>query len=103
MILLELNLMIKRIVKMEFEDEKVNDFKVLFQQYQSKIINQDGCHSVELFQDTQSKNIFFTYSSWESQVHLDQYRNSALFKNVWNHVKKLFNAKPLAWSVKEIL
>ena len=60
MILLELNLMIKRIVKMEFEDKKVNDFKVLFQQYQSKIINQDGCYSVELFQDTQSKNIFFT-------------------------------------------
>ena len=58
MILLELNLMIKRIVKMEFKDEKVNDFKVLFQQYQSKIIDQDGCYSVELFQDIQSKNIF---------------------------------------------
>ena len=58
MTLLELNLMIKRIVKMEFEDEKVNDFKVLFQQYQSKIIDQDGCYSVELLQDTQSKNIF---------------------------------------------
>ena len=103
MTLLELNLMIKRIVKMEFEDEKVNDFKVLFQQYQSKIIDQDGCYSVELLQDTQSKNIFYLQQLGVTQVHLDQYRNSALFKNVWNHVKKLFNAKPLAWSVKEIL
>ena len=32
---------------------------------------------------------------------LENYRNSALFKNVWAKTKVLFNDKPQAWSVNK--
>lgn len=95
--------MIKRIVKMEFKIEKVEAFKSIFQENQSKIAAQDGCYSVQLLQDIREKNIFFTYSNWESQAHLNQYRNTKLFKGIWAQTKALFCNKPMAWSVEEIL
>ena len=95
--------MIKRIVKMEFETDKVVAFKSIFKENQSKIAAQEGCYGVELLQDIHKSNIFFTYSIWKSQSHLDQYRNTDLFQRVWAQTKALFCNKPMAWSVKEIL
>ena len=95
--------MIKRIVKMEFEADKVEKFKSIFQENQSKIAAQEGCYGVELLQDINKSNIFFTYSKWESQAHLDLYRETKLFKVVWTQTKALFCNKPMAWSVQEIL
>lgn len=95
--------MIKRIVKMEFKYEKVEVFKSIFQQNHAKIVAQGGCYGVQLLQSIHEKNIFFTYSSWESPAHLDQYRNTELFKTVWTQTKVLFCNKPIAWSVEEIL
>ena len=95
--------MIKRIVKMEFEADKVEAFKSIFQENRSKIAAQEGCYGLKLLQDTDEFNIFFTHSKWKSQDHLDQYRETELFKNVWTQTKKLFCNKPMAWSVQEIL
>jgi len=95
--------MIKRIVKMEFEADKVEAFKSIFQENQSKITAQEGCYGVELLQDINKSNIFFTYSKWESQAYLDLYRETKLFKGVWTQTKALFCNKPMAWSVQEIL
>jgi len=95
--------MIKRIVKMEFEAEKVEAFKSIFQENQAKIAAQEGCYSVQLLQDIHESNIFFTYSKWESQAHLDLYRETELFKGVWTETKILFCNKPMTWSVQEIL
>ena len=95
--------MIKRIVKMEFEIDKVEAFKSIFHENKSKIATQEGCYGVQLLQDIHESNIFFTYSKWKSQAHLDQYRNTDLFQKVWAQTKALFCNKPIAWSVKEIL
>ena len=95
--------MIKRIVKMEFKSEKVEAFKSIFEENQSKIASQEGCYGVQLLQDIHESNIFFTYSKWESQAHLDLYRETELFKGVWTQTKALFCNKPMAWSVQEIL
>ena len=95
--------MLKRIVKMEFLPEKVEAFKKIFQENQEKITVFEGCHSVTLLQDIHQKNIFFTYSLWGSQEKLDGYRKSELFAGVWAKTKVLFNNKPFAWSVQEIL
>ena len=88
---------------MEFESDKVEGFKSIFQENQSKIAAQEGCYEVQLLQDIHDSNIFFTYSKWKSQAHLDQYRNSDLFREVWAQTKALFCNKPIAWSVQEIL
>ena len=95
--------MIKRIVKMEFEADKVEVFNSIFQENQSKIAAQEGCYGVQLLQDIHESNIFFTYSKWKSQAHLNQYRNTDLFQEVWTQTKALFCNKPTAWSVREIL
>ncbi len=49
------------------------------------------------------KCIFFTYSYWETEDDLENYRQSALFDEVWTFTKKLFNDKPEAWSVNKLV
>ena len=59
----------------------------------------EGCRLLELYQDKNNPEVFFTYSYWDNEEDLENYRNSELFKNVWIQTKKYFNDKPLAWSV----
>lgn len=94
--------MIKRIVKMSFAPEKVEEFKAIFKTNWKFIKGFEGCHHVELLQDQVTDNVFFTYSLWRSQEDVEAYRNSELFAKVWGATKVLFNDKPQAWSVKEL-
>ena len=57
---------------------------------------------MELYQDKTNPNVFFTYSYWDNESDLENYRNSDLFKGVWAKTKPLFNAKPEAWSVDKL-
>ena len=91
--------MIVRIVQMSFREEEVKNFLVLFNERKQRIRYFDGCHQLELLQDANHSNIYFTYSIWESEKHLDHYRFSALFKDTWTKTKVLFNNKPQAWSL----
>lgn len=94
--------MFVRIVKMEFQEDKINQFLSNFEKVKNNIRNQDGCRLLEMYQDKNNRNIFFTYSYWETEQDLENYRNSDLFKGVWAKTKPMFNAKPLAWSVDKI-
>ena len=91
--------MIKRIVKMSFELEEVEKFKSIYELNWHKIKGFEGCLHVELLQDRSSPSIFFTYSNWESEKHLNNYRDSIVFKTVWASTKVLFNQKPEAWTL----
>ena len=93
--------MLIRIVKMSFHPEKVPIFLAMFEQVKHKIRANDGCNHLELLQDKNNPSIFFTYSHWEDDSFLQKYRNSALFKSVWEDTKCHFNAKPEAWSVEQ--
>ena len=95
--------MIKRIVKMSFKPENCEAFKTIFETNWKKIKGFEGCLHVELLQDKNNPEVFFTYSIWESETSLNNYRNSDLFKNVWSATKQLFNQKPEAWSVDQLL
>ena len=91
-----------RIVKMEFHEEKVNEFLTNFELVKEKIRSQPGNRLLEMYRDKTNPNIFFTYSYWEKESDLDNYRKTDLFKSVWAKTKALFNAKPMAWSVDKI-
>jgi len=95
--------MIKRIVKMSFEPGNIEAFKAIFEANWQYIKGFEGCSHVELLQDESTPSIFFTYSLWQSEGHLNAYRNSELFGRVWGATKVLFNDKPQAWSVREVL
>ena len=93
--------MIIRIVKMTFAPENVDTFLNIFEETKSRIRGFEGCQHLELLNDVDQTNIFFTYSYWDSQEHLNAYRHSNLFGDVWPRTKKLFAAKPEAWSVTQ--
>jgi quinol monooxygenase YgiN len=93
--------MMIRIVKMTFEPTLVEDFEKLFDQNKHKIRGFEGCTHLELLQDKNQANVFFTYSFWNHPNHLEAYRQSELFNTVWTATKKLFCAKPEAWSVDQ--
>ena len=79
---------------MEFQSDKVEAFKSIFKENQSKIIAQQGCYDVQLLQDIHESNIFFTYSKWKSQAHLDQYRKTDFFKKFGRKRKYFFAINP---------
>ena len=92
--------MISRIVKMTFEMDKCEEFLDIFIQSKSMIRNMPGCVSLKLIRDIKHTNIFFTYSIWEKESDLENYRNSELFSGVWKATKALFSAKAEAWSTE---
>ena len=85
---------------MEFMPEKVDDFMQLFKATRSKIASFEGCKSLQLLNDIEHSNVFFTHSTWDSEQHLENYRNSELFKDTWTKTKAMFSGKPQAWSLK---
>ena len=95
--------MFVRIVKMSFAEENIPAFLENFDLMKNKIRNAPGNRFLELYQDKNDKCIFFTYSYWETEDDLENYRKSELFYDVWNFTKKLFNAKPEAWSVDKLV
>ncbi len=94
--------MFVRIVKMSFHPQHVSAFLDNFELMKEKIRNAPGNRLLELYRDKNNPDIFFTYSYWESEDDLENYRQSALFDEVWTFTKQLFNAKPEAWSVDKI-
>ena len=93
--------MFVRIVKMTFKPEKIDLFLEIFDVNKEKIRNSKGCNLLELYRDKQNTNIFFTYSYWNTEDDLENYRNSELFENVWSKTRILFYNKAEAWSVEK--
>lgn len=87
---------------MSFHPEKVDAFLENFHKNKEFIRGYPGNMFLELYQDKNNKSVFFTYSFWNTEQDLENYRHSELFKGVWTFTKALFNDKPEAWSVDKI-
>lgn len=94
--------MIIRIVKMQFHPEQVSDFVEIFRKNQHRIAGFPGCNKVDLLNDVDHPEVFFTYSHWESPSALEDYRHSDTFRDIWAQTKVLFSAAPMAWSTKKV-
>lgn len=92
--------MIKRIVKLVFRKEETENFQEIFQETKKLIRAREGCRHLELWQSKTDSRVFFTYSFWDSEEDLNNYRKSELFGKVWKRTKALFDEKPEAWSVE---
>lgn len=95
--------MFVRIVKLSFHEKNIPLFLENFDIMKHKIRNANGNRLLELYQDKTNKSVFFTYSYWETEQDLENYKNSELFNDVWTFTKKLFNDKPEAWSVDKMI
>ena len=95
--------MIKRLVKMEFDSEQIEEFIMFVTPLKAKIKAVQGCLHLEFWRGIDSPTTIFTYSMWDSDYDLEQYRQSELFKETWAVTKQYFSDKPYAISVQEIL
>ncbi len=86
-----------------FKEDDVPAFLANFEDVKEKIRSFPGCAFLELYQDKSDKAIFFTYSRWNDETDLENYRNSELFKKVWSQTKPLFRKKAAAWSVDTLV
>lgn len=91
--------MITRIVRMEFQAEQVETFLEVFRESMHTIRSFPGVHGLELHRDATNPCIFYTYSLWEDQAALDNYRHSDFFRALWPRTKALFADKPQAFSL----
>lgn len=91
--------MFTRIVKMEIKKEELLSFLANFEKIKEEIRAFKGCSYLELYQDKNNLDTFFTYSRWEDETDLENYRTSDFFKNVWTTTKPMFRSKTQVWSV----
>jgi quinol monooxygenase YgiN len=94
--------MINRIVKLTFDEQYADDFKNFSKKIKGTIKSFEGCRQLDILQDKNDPNTFFTYSCWENEFFLNNYRESDFFKNIWPKTKKWFSDKPQAWSTETI-
>ena len=85
---------------MTFQPEGVADFLANFEKNKEAIRNFPGCTRLELLQEKGREDVYFTYSWWEQEQDLENYRQSDLFRGVWQLTKTFFAAKPEAWSLE---
>ncbi|MBM3160560.1 MAG: antibiotic biosynthesis monooxygenase [Bacteroidetes bacterium] len=91
--------MITRIVKLTFEEDKVNDFLNLFETIKWNVAKFPGCRGMNLLKDNEHSNIFFTVSVWENDEALNNYKGSELFWTIWPTLKIYFKEKAEAWTL----
>lgn len=93
--------MITRVVKMTFRPEAREEFLAVFNANRQFIAGFEGCSSLQILHEKARPEVFFTISAWESEEHLNRYRNSELFGKVWGKTKTMFAAKPEAWTLTD--
>ena len=91
--------MIVRIVKLHFEPTKVSVFIDFFDQIKHIVNGFDGCYGMQLLQDKNNPGIVMTYSHWENENALENYRKSDAFGEIWPTIKPWFIEKPEAWTL----
>lgn len=94
--------MITRIVKLTIDPSKKEEFIAIFKNNNHHIKACEGCMGVELLEDQKFDNIFFTYSHWEHEDNLNNYRKSEIFGSIWKATKMTFCSLPEAWTTKSI-
>jgi heme oxygenase (mycobilin-producing) len=87
---------------MTFDPAQTDAFLQVFAASKEKIRAFEGCEHLELLNDVKERNVYCTYSIWQSEEHLDKYRFSQLFKDVWARTRPLFIAKPQAFSLEKV-
>lgn len=93
--------MLTRVVKLTFQEDQLADFYAHFETVKLNVAQFPGCLGMKLMSDLNDPNIIFTYSEWENEAALDNYRCSELFLSIWPQIKPWFAQRAEAWSLKE--
>ena len=91
--------MIIRIVKLTFKENGAEEFLRLFNERKKEIRHYAGCLHLEVWREEGKPHVIFTYSHWESEEALNNYRYSDFLRDTWSQAKPHFAEKAQAWSV----
>lgn len=91
--------MVTRIVKLTFAADTIDTFLAFFATIDTQVSRFPGCKGMRLLRDIHHPEVVFTYSCWNSEEALNNYRDSELFGMVWPTIKPWFGEKPEAWTV----
>ncbi len=95
--------MIQRIVKMAFQEGRADEFLSEILPLQKQYTRDfEGCGHLELWRDIHDNDVIISYSLWQSEDHLNTYRNSDKFKRFWATCKTMFKEPAQAWSVEMV-
>ncbi len=94
--------MITRIVKLHFQEDKIADFLAFFETIKHNVNTFEGCQGMKLLRDKNTPEIVMTYSHWNNEQALENYRLSETFGEIWPKIKPWFAEKPEAWTVEEV-
>lgn len=83
---------------MFFKPEFESEFLALFQSRSTLIRQFEGCRDLYLVKNTEASCAYTTISIWQSEVHLENYRQSLLFQETWALTKVGFAQRPVAVS-----
>lgn len=89
-----------RIVKLTIKEEHLEDFIKDFNTFKDSVNTFPGCKGMRMLQDKNNPQTIFTYSQWESDEALDNYRHSELFGKVWPAFKRWFADRTEVWSTE---
>ena len=89
-----------RLVKLTLKIEHTQDFIQHFDTVKEKINAFPGCKGMKLLRDKNNPQVVFTYSEWNADSDLENYRNSELFASIWPTVKQWFDQKAEASSTE---
>ena len=88
-----------RIVRLSFEPKHIKTFLNIYNDKKSTILAFDGCRQLQLKQDFNQSNVYYTYSHWDSNLDLENYKASNFFEVTWAQTKLLFNDRPQAFTL----
>ncbi len=94
--------MIHRFVNLSFKPESKELVEQLFAEVSPKVRGFNGCEYLDIFFDPKGRGRVITYSLWDSTDHLEEYRNSELFKAFWDELKLHFAKPAEAYSLHRI-
>lgn len=94
--------MITRIVQLSFKENHLNEFLDHFEQVKQHVNTYPGCLGMRLHQSIDNPCLILTYSLWQDQASLENYRKSELFGTIWPVIKRWFDAPPQAWSTTSV-
>lgn len=94
--------MIKRIVRLQFNPDKVEEFLNVYKKHINSMAKRPECISLELLKEKGTLSTFYTFSIWESEDALHEYRSSEYFRDIWGRIKPWFSEKAQAWTLEMI-
>lgn len=94
--------MILRIVKMEVDDTRIDFFENFMNNLSEEKLTLEGCLHHDFFCEKDNRNMYYSYTIWQSEKFLNKYKKTDLFKEVTRTLRHICIKEPIAWTVENV-